>query len=140
VLNLRQVFFQKVVKFSLIHVKIITKMKLIKIALIPFLLPFFSHLATGQTVGLSLEKLKTAKNAVGTPPQYSTIFLQKMTLKKVDNQAISVKKPSLVPSIFSVEALPFFCKIEYKMGLNQKLPVKFRLGDVQYVEQLEGKR
>ena len=40
---------------------------------------------------------------------------------------------------FSVETMPFFCKIEYKMGLNKKLPLKFRLGDVQYVDELEGK-
>jgi hypothetical protein len=44
------------------------------------------------------------------------------------------------PDWFSVEKLPFFCKIEEKMTRNLKFPVKFRLGEVQYVEQvLEGK-
>ena len=114
-----------------------------KILLIAFALTFLAHSATAQTVGLSLDKLKTARKFSGTPPQYSTVFLQKKALKSVDNQSISDKKPSVVPSVipcvFSVEALPFFCKIEYKMGFNQKLPIKFRLGDVQYVDQLEGK-
>ncbi len=38
--------------------------------------------------------------------------------------------------------LPFFCKIEYKMGVNSKtkMPMKFRLGDVQYVDELEKKK
>lgn len=35
--------------------------------------------------------------------------------------------------------LPFFCKIEHKMGKRTPLPVKFRLGSVQYVDFLEGK-
>ena len=110
-----------------------------KILLTAFLLPLLAHSTTAQTVGLSLDKLKLTGKRVGASPQYSTVFLQKKALKSVDNQVISDKKPLAVPCVFSVEALPFFCKIEYKMGLNQKLPVKFRLGDVQYVDQLEGK-
>jgi hypothetical protein len=44
------------------------------------------------------------------------------------------------PAWFSVEKLPFFCKIEEKMTRNFKFPIKVRLGEVQYVEQvLEGK-
>ena len=107
-----------------------------KIVLIACLLPILPALATAQKVGLSLNNLKAPSKL---PPQYSTVFLQKNTTKSVDNQTVSIKKPMLVPSVFSVDALPFFCKIEYKMGLNQKIPVKFRLGDVQYVDQLEGK-
>ena len=110
-----------------------------KILLTAFTLTFLAHSMTAQTIGLSLDKLKTAGKPIGTPPQYSTVFLQKKVLKSVENQAISDKKPLAVPCVFSAETLPFFCKIEYKMGLNQKLPVKFRLGDVQYVDQLEGK-
>ena len=107
-----------------------------KIALIACSLLILPALATAQKVGLSLNNIKATPKL---PPQYSTVFLQKNGVKTVDNQSVSVKKPTLVPSVFSVEALPFFCKIEYKMGLNQKVPVKFRLGDVQYVDQLEGK-
>ena len=114
-------------------------MTLHKILLIAFSLTFLAHSMTAQTVGLSLDKLKTSRKSLETPPQYSTVFLQKKVLKSIDNQTVIDKKPSVVPCVFSVETLPFFCKIEYKMGLNQKLPVKFRLGDVQYVEQLEGK-
>ena len=114
-------------------------MVLIKFVLTAFCLLILSNLTTAQTVGLSLDKLKTHTQTVGAPPQYTPLFLKKITLKALDNQYVSANKPTKVPSIFSVEALPFFCKIEYKMGLNKKLPVKFRLGDVQYVDELEGK-
>ena len=88
-----------------------------------------------QTVGLSMSDIKI-------PPQYLSLKKEKLPLKNsfvVDNQQVAKNRPRPMPSVFSVETLPFFCKIEYKLGLNNKLPVKFRLGDVQYVEQLEGK-
>jgi hypothetical protein len=40
---------------------------------------------------------------------------------------------------WSAEALPFFCRIEHKLARKAILPVKFRLGSVQYVDWLEGK-
>jgi len=36
--------------------------------------------------------------------------------------------------------LAFFCRVEVKLEKSTKLPIKFRLGDVQYVDWLEGKR
>lgn len=94
------------------------------------------NVGIAQTVGLSLAQIKS-------PPQY--LFLKKDKLPSykaviIDNPQVDTKKPRVIPSIFSVETLPFFCKIEYKMGLNKKLPLKFRLGDVQYVDELEGKK
>ncbi len=116
-------------------------MTVIKTVFTAFLCLVFCQLTTAQ-IGLSLDKLAAERRSVsqkGTP-QYKSLFLTKKTLKIVDNQVISANKPKQMPSIFSVEAMPFFCKIEYKMGLNKKLPIKFRLGDVQYVDELEGKR
>ena len=40
---------------------------------------------------------------------------------------------------FNKKDLPFFCRIEYDIIKQKNIPVKFRLGDVQYVDQLEGK-
>ena len=40
---------------------------------------------------------------------------------------------------WSEECLPFFCRIERQWGKNKTLPVKFRLGSVDYVDWLEGK-
>ncbi len=40
---------------------------------------------------------------------------------------------------YSVASLPFFCKLEVHLERAVKIPIKFRLGDVQYVDRLEGK-
>lgn len=45
--------------------------------------------------------------------------------------------PSRLP--WKVECLPFFCRIEHNMGKKMRIPFKFRLGSVQYVDWLEGK-
>jgi hypothetical protein len=124
-------------------------MAIVKTVFTAFLLLIFSTLTTAQTVGLTIDKLKTPVLTSRGTPQYMAssdipkigkrVFLTNLGSKSVDNQCVSAEKPKQIPSIFSVETLPFFCKIEYKMGLNKKLPVKFRLGDVQYVDELEGK-
>jgi hypothetical protein len=116
-----------------------TKMIKIKSILTVFLLIVSSQLTTAQTVGLSMDRFKTVVLPTKGTPQYKSVFLTKNGLKTTDNQLLIATKPKQIPSVFSVEALPFFCKIEYKMGLNKSLPVKFRLGDVQYVDELEGK-
>ena len=40
---------------------------------------------------------------------------------------------------WSAESLPFFCRIEHNFAKNCTVPVKFRLGSVEYVDWLEGK-
>ena len=45
-----------------------------------------------------------------------------------------------VPKVYNYKELAFFCKLEVKMEKNAKLPIKVRLGDVDYVDWLEGKR
>jgi hypothetical protein len=101
--------------------------------LVPFsCFGFFQAKLNSQTIGLHI--------AQKAPPQY---FTEKKRFQPVVNQYVinnTVLKPNKIPSVFSVETLPFFCKIEYKMGLQKKLPLKFRLGDVQYVDELEHKR
>lgn len=49
------------------------------------------------------------------------------------------QKPTM-PILYSYEQLAFFCKIEVKLEKAVKLPIKFRLGDVEYVDRMEGKR
>lgn len=41
---------------------------------------------------------------------------------------------------YNCAELAFFCRLEVRMEKAAKLPVKFRLGDLQYVDYLEGKR
>ena len=40
---------------------------------------------------------------------------------------------------YNCSELAFFCRLEVKMEKAAKFPVKFRLGDVQQVDMLEGK-
>lgn len=50
------------------------------------------------------------------------------------------QQKAAAPSIYSCENLAFFCKIEVKLEQSTGFPVKFRLGNVEYVDRLEGKR
>lgn len=45
-----------------------------------------------------------------------------------------------LPAAWCYRDLAFFCKLEVKMEKAARFPVKFRLGDVEYVDRLEGKR
>ena len=94
-------------------------------------------------------KAQIGLSSNNSPNKYS-LLLNKKYSQTLQNQRLTTSSPAKLrrapPSNinapyyqFSVETMPFFCKIEYKMGLNKKLPLKFRLGDVQYVDELEGK-
>lgn len=54
------------------------------------------------------------------------------------------KSPTFAPALsqpcWSADDLPFFCRIEHDLGRKTQIPVKFRLGSVDYVDWLEGKR
>lgn len=43
------------------------------------------------------------------------------------------------PNCYSAADLAFFCRLEVKLEQATKMPVRFRLGDVQQVDYLEGK-
>jgi hypothetical protein len=43
------------------------------------------------------------------------------------------------PSLYDFRELAPFCKLDVKLEQTFKLPVKFRLGEVQYVDRLEQK-
>ncbi len=47
--------------------------------------------------------------------------------------------PEAIKPVFSPADLAFFCRLEYKMEKALKFPVRIRLGEVQYVEEMEGK-
>lgn len=53
---------------------------------------------------------------------------------------VPAPKPSKVPMVYSYHDLAPFCKIEVQLERKLKFPFKFRLGEVQYTERLEGKR
>lgn len=63
---------------------------------------------------------------------------QKKTILATANQA--VPQSAMFTPKYNVNTLPFFCKIEAQLEQKTNLPIKFRLGSVQYVDWLEGKR
>lgn len=44
-----------------------------------------------------------------------------------------------MPKAYNFEDLAFFCKIEVQLDQQTAMPVRFRLGTVNYVDRLEGK-
>lgn len=98
----------------------------------------YTQIDTYQIVGKSLHALKT-------PPK-KIAFSTPRFLAPLDRYAIRSKKtiPAIIPNAFSIssqyyEHLGFFCKVELRLEQKNNLPIKFRLGEVQYVERLEGK-
>ena len=69
---------------------------------------FLSLTAKSQAVGLSMSKIKAS-------PQYLPFKKGKLSIKSsfsIDNQQVVKNKPRPIPSVFSVETLPFFCKAD----------------------------
>lgn len=62
------------------------------------------------------------------PPAFNSPFVDKV-----------LTTVALFNQINGCPTMPFFCDIECQMEQASGFPVKFRLGDVNYVDQLEGK-
>ena len=63
----------------------------------------------------------------------------KLNLKKDLNRTYSFDFTTRNNQKSYSEQLPFFCKMEHKLSLNSKIPVRIRLGSLDYVNKLEGK-
>ena len=114
----------------------------IMIKLLAFLLLFIGNicLLSGQNdwriAGKSVPALQQKISLTPTLSFWNRTALIAVTDKQKRQNFTS---PSGFPKWYSVEQLPFFCKMEVKMEKAIKFPVKVRLGEVQYVEKMEGK-
>jgi hypothetical protein len=68
---------------------------------------------------------------------YSIDLLMPMPVQ--DSCSLSKLPVSPLSQQFEAQNLPIFCKFEHLLGKNANYNIKMRLGDVQYVDQLEGK-
>lgn len=71
-------------------------------------------------------------------PSGQTAFVPRSIVQPVFVLQAEPLPPVILPR-WLAEKLPFFCRIEHKMAKNNAIPLKFRLGSVEYVDWLEGK-
>lgn len=106
----------------------------------------FSSSAIEAQLRLSGQSLPELRR-VDPLPVYSTYFSQsirQLSLLASTHQTsylVNFKQqaPSQVPQAWSYHDLAFFCRLEVKLEKATNLPIKFRLGEVQYAENREGK-
>ncbi|MEM7574184.1 MAG: hypothetical protein AAF433_14855 [Bacteroidota bacterium] len=94
------------------------------------------RVAAVETEYLALEPSFSAPSVAG--PLVRLPSLQQALLAPqsyLANQESSIANPS-----FPLPHLAFFCRIEVELEKAVKMPVRFRLGSVDYVDYLEGKR
>ncbi|MFN7118231.1 MAG: hypothetical protein ACK4TA_15630 [Saprospiraceae bacterium] len=96
-----------------------------------------NHVAQAQISGKSIPELR--REALATTPVLMPSLYAPIPALNITSFKFLNAKPS-VPIVYSYHNLAFFCKVEVKLEKAVKLPVKFRLGDVEYVDRLEGKR
>lgn len=66
-------------------------------------------------------------------------ILKKATVLAKNSKTIGTTSQAM-PLVYAYKDLALFCKLEVQLEKVVKLPVKFRLGSVDYVDWLEGKR
>lgn len=88
--------------------------------------------------------LQQQKQEQQAPTAYSkyTSLTNTQTIQKASLQQLmrgQYTDHTIRQTYFSCDDLALFCKIEVKLEKKARIPVKFRLGDVQYVDYIEGK-
>lgn len=99
-----------------------------KTALYSVMFLFWSWAMQGQSAGLRLPERKVPY------PFTSSLNFWKPLQSTPEMQP---SKPSLV---LPPTHLAFFCQLELRLEHHTRIPVKFRLGTLDYVDSLEGKR
>ncbi|MFT4535804.1 MAG: hypothetical protein ACJA1A_003532 [Saprospiraceae bacterium] len=90
---------------------------------------FFSFLSIGLFGQDTLDIVKEKKIKL-------TSSLDRMTYSmNLPTQSVLKQR-----SVFDVKKLPIFCKIEHRLAKSSKVNVMMRLGSLDYVDRLEGKK
>lgn len=63
----------------------------------------------------------------------------RLALPTIGWQQETTRQRPHIPLVYAYEDLGFFCKVEVQLEKRTRIPIKIRLGEVQYVERLEGK-
>ena len=89
------------------------------------------------TIFVALGAFLTA-NAQLTPSERHSV--DTITLLRPAFRLSSVTKLFPVPANYSAKNLGFFCKQEIKMDKKTFIPIRFRLGTLEYCNKMEGKK
>ena len=96
----------------------------------------FSSGKSYHELKIALQQPKTAAFELHYPSYQKADFGTVAQASRSPNSPLS----SIFLPRWSAGDLPFFCKIEHDWSKNRaRIPVKFRLGSVEYVDWLEGK-
>lgn len=96
---------------------------------------FFAFGTFAAAQGLTVKPLPANHTTVHFAPQWPDFLLQEQAQSN-----ILIKAPSGMFLPNPIDHFAFFCRLELKIENTTKFPIKFRLGDVEYVDRLEGKR
>lgn len=100
----------------------------------------FCHSANGQSdysiSGKSIAELQERPLLSFKPGPAPIVFFQSKSITQKQTLP-ELSQHFLTP--YSVDNLAFFCRLEVKLEKKIGLPFKFRLGEVQYTEKMEGK-
>ncbi len=106
----------------------------------------FSEKISAQSIGVQLKNVQKEMPKCCQPrlntdavKRFSTTDSLTSSTKNNTKKSpfYSLKNP--IAQAFSAEKLPFFCKIEHKMNKNKPTQVFFRLGNLDLVNEMEGK-
>jgi hypothetical protein len=113
------------------YMQAVKKYLINKVLIIIWLVVIFGLECTAQISGKSIPELHKESSS---KPMYLHTFHRLPIM-------LTMQAPTTqIPNVHRYEHLAFFCRLEVKMEQRLKIPFKFRLGDVPYVDRLEGKR
>jgi hypothetical protein len=112
-----------------------------RVLMVGGLLLFLSQTAEGQpfSEGKNLFQLRESlRKPMTSEPADVSLLPLRFIGRTTPSRPTNLSSPVFLPR-WSAEELPFFCRIEHDFAKKSALPVKFRLGSVEYVDWLEGK-
>ena len=98
-----------------------------------------SNLISGKNI-LELRQNKGKIHSISSNPlSNSSLYFQSLNWSTRNIYPTTSATAPVMPKVYNFDDLGFFCKVEVLMEKKTKMPIKIRLGEVQYVERMEGK-